>query len=86
LTAPERYRFRVTHHSVDPVDPRNRTIAADEPIQLIVHPALRPALFAWLRACGLDVGYAPFLTGEDDLPIFLTTPAHMPGDDPVVSP
>jgi hypothetical protein len=75
----------VTHHAVDPVDPRVRTIGDDEPIQLLVHPTLRRDLFAWLHARGLDVGYAPFLTGENDLPVYLTTPARMPGDDPVVS-
>jgi hypothetical protein len=70
----------MTHHDVDSVDARNRPIADSEPVFLLIPPGLRPGLFALLNACGLDVGYAPFLTGENDLPVFLTSP--MDQDDP----
>lgn len=69
-----RYRDGVTHQDEEApaaVGP----VADDDAVMLIVHPALRRDLFAYLNMRGLDVGRAPFLEGGIGMPVFLTTPS-----------
>jgi hypothetical protein len=47
--------------------------ADDEVRQLLVHPAVWPALTAWLHGRGIELGRLP-LDGED-LPTYVMTPS-----------
>jgi len=47
--------------------------ADDEVRQLLVHPAVWPALTAWLHARGIELGRLPM--DEEDLPTYVMVPS-----------
>lgn len=54
-----------------------RMSAADEVVQLVIHPALLPRVVDLLNRSGGDMVCIP--TEPDDLPTFIWSPWHMPG-------
>ena len=47
--------------------------ADDEVRQLLVHPAIWPALTEWLHARGIQLGQLPM--DDEDLPTYVMTPS-----------
>jgi hypothetical protein len=61
--------------------------ADDEVRQLLVHPAIWPALTEWLRGRGIELGQLPM--DDEDLPTYVMVPsdalmATVPGGAPPV--
>jgi hypothetical protein len=51
-------------------------VADDEPIQVLMHPALVDDFKAWLAARGLELRFVGALEGSSVIPTWLTTPTE----------
>jgi hypothetical protein len=85
-TAEELRAAMATAPAVEEDQPMPTTPPADDEVrQLLVHPAVWPALTEWLRGRGIELGRLPM--DEEDLPTYVMVPsdalmATVPGGAP----